>query len=240
MSGQDLVEVIGVLIVAFVLGVIVPLTITFLFVKHRGGAAELYQTAAAVRAGKVEDLLQWDSSSLSDLTSECLGWSTYTASMFGRNDQVAGLVPSSKTEKGWLLGFCADAKREGSDGKVVAVTSAHKLELSMAGGTFSAMVNGAPLGSIKLGDAGEATLVAPDGAQVGSYRRQVSGGQLVLNGKEMGTLARTTAITEGTPMKTPLIASLPTGRSTQEEAWILALAVVQFAWVGPGVGSKIV
>jgi hypothetical protein len=158
--------------------------------------------------------------------------------MFGRNDQAAGLVPSSKTEKGWLLAFCTDSKKEGTDGKVLAITSAHKLELSMAGSTFSVVVNGTPLGTIKLGDAGEAALVAPDGAPVGSYRRQVSGGQLMLNGKEVGTLARTTTIAEGTPMKTPLVASLPTGRTPQEESWILALAVVQFAWVGPGVGGS--
>jgi hypothetical protein len=108
----------------------------------------------------------------------------------------------------------------------------------MASGTFSASVNGSPLGTLKLGDAGDAVLVAPDGAQVGSYRRQVSGGQLLINGKEMGTLARTTTIAEGTPMKTPLVGSLPTGRTPQEESWILALAVVQFAWVGPGVGGS--
>ena len=232
MSGQDLVEVMEVLIVAFVLGVIVPLTITFLFVKHRGGAVELYQTAAAVRSGKVEDLLPWGPSSLSELTSECLGWSTYTVSMFGRNDQAAGLVPSSKTEKGWLLAFCTDSKKEGTEGKVLAVTSAHRFELSKEGASFSVVVNGAALGTITLGDAGEATLIGPDGAQVGTNRRQ-----LVSHGKELGTLARTTSVTEGVPMKTPLIASLPTERTSQEELWILALGVVQFAWVGPGVGS---
>jgi hypothetical protein len=96
------------------------------------------------------------------------------------------------------------------------------------------VVNGAPLGSLKLGEAGEVSLFAPDGAQIGSYRRQVSGGQLVLNGKEVGTLARTTTATERAAATTPLLANVA---SPPDESWVLALAVVQFAWVGPGVGS---
>lgn len=234
MTGQDVVEVIGVLIVAFILGVIIPLTLTFLFVKYRGGAEEMYATAAAIRAGKVE-LLPWSSASLGELTSEWVGSSTYTRSMFGRNDQAAGLVPSSKSQTGWLLGFATDSRKDGADGTVVAITSAHKLELSMTAGTFSATVNGSALGTVKLGDAGEASLFGPDGAQVGSYRRQVTGGQLMLNGREVGTLARTTSSMERAPSNTPLISNL--AAQSQDESWILTLAVVQFAWVGPGVGA---
>jgi hypothetical protein len=227
MTGQDLVEVIGVLLVAFVLGVIVPLTITFLFVKYRGGAEEMYQIAGAVRSGKVKDLLPW---SASELTAEWMGSSTYTVSMFGRNDQAAGLVPSMKSNDGWLLGFATDSSKDGAEGKVVAVTASHKLELSMSGGTFSVVINGAPLGTVKLGDGGEAALFGADGAQVGTFRRQ-----LVLNGREVGTFARTTSSMERPAETTPLISGL--AMQPQDESWILALAVVQFGWVGPGVGA---
>jgi hypothetical protein len=235
MTGQDIIEVIGVLIVAFILGVIIPLTLTFLFVKYRGGAEEMYVIAAAVRSGKVQELLPWSSASLSELASEWVGSSTFTRSMFGRNDQAAGLVPSSKSQTGWLLGFATDSRKDGADGTVVAITSAHKLELSMTGGTFTATVNGSPLGTVKLGEAGEASLFGPDGAQVGSYRRQVAGGKLMLNGREVGTLARTSSSMERIPSTTPLISNL--AAQPQDESWVLALAVVQFAWVGPGVGS---
>ncbi len=82
------------------------------------------------------------------------------------------------------------------------------------------------------------SLFAPDGAQVGTFRRQVEGGQLTLNGKEAATLARSTHSEERASTTTPLM-TLAGERTPQDESWILALAVVQLAWVGPGVGHAV-
>lgn len=230
MDVQSILEVLGVLIIAFVLGVIIPLTITFTFVKLRGGSEEMYQLGADVKAGKLTDLLPWGSDSLTELTREWVGSSTYTESLFGRNDQGAGRVPSVRADSGWLLAFTMDSKNDGADGRLIAMTSAHKLDLRVAAGVCHASVNGKPLGTLKLG---EPTLFAPDGAQLGSFR---VGGQLALRGREAATLdTRTVCAPERPVSPTPLITNLAPERTPEDEAWALVLAVLQMSWVRPTV-----
>ncbi len=230
MDVQSIMEVLGVLVVAFVLGVIVPLALIFTFVKRRGGSEEMYQLGAAVKSGKVPELLPWGSASLMELTREWVGSSTYTESLFGRNDQGAGRVPSARTDSGWLLAFTLESKNGGADGRLLAMTSAHRLDLRLAAGVCHAMVNGAALGTFKLGEPG---LFAPDGAQLGSYRL---GGQLTLRGREVATLdPRTTCTSARPPSPTPLFTHLAAERTAEDEAWTLVVAVLQLAWVRPGV-----
>lgn len=228
MDVQSILEVLGVLLVAFVLGVIVPLALTFTFVKQRGGSEEMYQLGAAVKSGKLPDLLPWGSDSLTALTREWVGSSTYTESMFGRNDQGAGRVPSARADSGWLLAFTMESKNSGADGRLIAMTSAHKLDLRVAAGVCHASVNGKALGSFKLG---EPTLSGPDGKPLGSFR---VGGQLALNGRDAATLdTRTTCAPERPASLTPLVTQLAADRTPEDEAWTLVLAVLQMGWVRP-------
>jgi hypothetical protein len=228
MTGQAIMEVLGVLVVAFVLGVIIPLSLIFTFVKHRGGSEELYQTAAAVKTGKVSELLPWGPSSLSELTREWVGHTTYTASMFGRNDQAAGRVPSTRSAEGWLLAFCTDSHHDGADGKVLATSSMHRVELRVTAGVCHATLNGAAVGSFKLG---EPALLGPDGASVGSWRRAT--GQLTLRGREVATLDPRTAAPVSARSESPgaLVTQSITERTAEDEAWTLVVAVFHLAWV---------
>ena len=228
MDVQSVMEVLGVLIIAFVLGVIVPLTLTFTFVKLRGGSEEMYQLGAEVKSGKVAELLPWGTDSLASLTREWVGNSTYTESLFGRSDQAAGRVPSARADSGWLLAFTMASKKDGDHGRLVAITSAHRLELRVASGVCHAAVNGKPLGTIKLGEPG---LFAPDGSQLGSHR---SGGPLTLRARDVATLdARTSCVSARPPALTPLITNLAAERPPEDEAWTLVVAVLQMAWVRP-------
>lgn len=230
MDVQSILEVLGVLIIAFVLGVIIPLTITFTFVKLRGGSEEMYQLGAEVKSGKLTYLLPWSSDSLTALTREWVGSSTYTESLFGRNDQGAGRVPSTHADSGWLLAFTMESKNDGNDGRLLAVTSAHRLDLRVAAGVCHAQVNDKPLGTFKLG---EPALFAPDGSQLGSFR---VGGQLALHGRDAATFdTRTTCAAERPAVPTPLITQLVPERTPEDEAWTLVLAVLQLGWVRPAV-----
>jgi hypothetical protein len=230
MDGRAIIEVLGVLVVAFVAFVLVPLFFTFLFVKYRGGSEEIYETAAALRSGKLADLLPWDSASLSELTREWVGSSTYTVSMFGRHDQGAGRVPSTRASTGWLLAFSMEGKNTGTDGQVLAMTSAHRLDLRITGKVCHASLDGAALGTLKLTEGG---IFAPDGTALGSVR----GGQLVLRDRNVAAIEpRTTSASERVPSPTPLVTGLLAQRTPEDEAWTLVVAVLQLAWAGPGVG----
>lgn len=230
MDVQSVMEVLGVLVVAFVLGVLIPLALIFTFVKHRGGSEEMYQLAAELKAGKVHDLLPWGNDSLSELAREWVGSTTYTESMFGRNDQAGGHVPSTRTDPGWLLAFAMSSSKNGAEGWLRAMTSAHKLELRVTGGVCHATLNGKALGSLKLG---EPTLFAPDGTQLGSYR---AGGQLALRGRDAATIdIHPSCVTARPASLTPLVTHLPAERTPEDEAWTLVLAVLQLAWVRPQV-----
>lgn len=230
MDARAIMEVLGVLVVAFIVGVLLPLTLTFLFVKYRGGSEEMHQTIAALKAGKIDDLLPWDSGSLGELTREWVGSATYTASMFGRNDQSAGRVPSSRVPSGWLLAFGLETKNDGADGRVLAMTSAHRIELRIERGVCKASVNGTVLGSFKLG---EAPILAPDGSPLGSYRR----GQLEVRGRDAATLdTRTASVSARAEAPGPLITSQVADRTPEDEAWTLVVAVLQLARVGPSLG----
>lgn len=230
MDGQSIVEIIGVLVVAFVVLALVPLFFVFLFVKFRGGSEEMYQTTAAIKAGKVTELLPWGAPSLGELAREWVGGSTYTTSMFGRMDQAAGRVPSTTAPSGWLLAFTLESKNTGGDGRILAVTSAHRLELKVAGGVCQAALNGAAIGSFRLG---EPALLGTDGAQLGTYRQ----GQLAVRGREVATLdARTNSSSARAQALTPLLSNLLAERTPEDEAWTLVVAVFQLGWVGVGVG----
>lgn len=230
MDVQSVMEVLGVLLVAFVLGVLVPLALIFTFVKHRGGSEEMYQLGAELKAGKLPDLLPWGNDSLTELAREWVGSSTFTESLFGRNDQAGGRVPSTRTDPGWLLAFTMDSKNGGADGRLLAVTSAHKVNLRVTAGVCHATLDGKPLGSFKLG---EPALFAPDGKQLGSYR---VGGQLELRGRDAATIDAHPSCASARPSSlTPLVTRLAAERTPEDEAWTLVLAVLQLAWVRPQV-----
>lgn len=234
MDGQAIIEIIGVLLVAFVVFVLVPLLLLFLFIRYRGGSEEMYQTAEALKSGTVTELLPWGSASLGELTREWVGASIYTANMFGRNDQGAGRVPSRGATSGWLLAFSMSAKNKGVEGKVLAMTTAHRLELSIEGGLCRVMLNGAALGRFRPGEPG---LFGPDGVSLGTYRRELSGGQLVLRGRDVATIdTGTIGASERVESATPLVTNLLAARTPEDEAWTLVVAVHQLAWVGLGVG----
>src|SRR3990167_7556316 len=210
MDGRAIIEVLGVLVVAFVVCVVVPLFLLFLYIKHRGGNAEMHQTIAALKSGKITELLSWESTSLGELTREWVGWSTYTTSMFGRADQAAGRVPSSRAPTGWLLAFSVETKNDGADGKVLAMTSAHRLELAIAGGVYQATLNGTVLGTFRKGDA---AFAGPDGAQLGTFR---PGDQLVVRGREVATIYTPRAgAAARAAVLTPLVTNL-VGEQTPE------------------------
>ena len=231
MDGQAISEIIGVLLVAFVAFVLVPLLLLFLFIRYRGGSEEMYQTVEALKAGKVTELLPWGSSSLGELTREWVGASIYTSSLFGRNDQGAGRVPSRNATSGWLLAFSLDAKNK-ADGKVLAMTSSHRLELSMESGVCRATLNGVALGTFRQGE-----VFGADGAPLGTYRRELRGGQLVLRGRDVATIDTATAgASDRAESLTPLVTNLLAERTPEDEAWTLVLAAHQLAWVGLGVG----
>lgn len=225
MDGPSILEVLGVLIIAFVFGVMLPVSLTLLFVKYRGGPAQMYQLGSEVKAGKVADFLPWGSTSLGELTREWVGDSAFTRSMFGRHDQRAGRVPSARTDSGWLLAFTMESKNDAADGRLVAVTSAHRVDLRVSSGVCHATVNGATLGTFKWG---EPELRAPDGSQLGSYRR---GGQLALRGRDVATIdSRTSGAPARPPAVTPLVTNLAAERTPEEEAWTLVLAVMELGW----------
>ncbi|MDP1830153.1 MAG: hypothetical protein Q8L48_43215 [Archangium sp.] len=224
MDGRAIIEVLTVLVVAFIAFVVVPLFLLFLYIKYRGGNAEMHQTIAAVKSGTITDLLPWDSTSLGELTREWVGHSTYTTSMFGRSDQAAGHVPSSRAPSGWLLVFSVETKNDGADGRVLAMTSAHRLELVLAGGAWRATLNGTVLGTFKKG---EAPITAPDGAQLGTF---LPGAPLVVRGREVATLNTPRAAASArTPSPSQLVTHLLTERTPEDEAWTLVIAVFQLA-----------
>jgi len=233
MSIDHIIAAIGVLAAALVCFVLVPLFFLFLFIQFRGGAAEMYQTAAALKSGKITDLLPWGSASLSELTREWVGSSTFTVSAFGRRDQAAGRVPSGRAESGWLLAFSMDSRNNGADGRVLAMTSSARLELRIARGVCQATLNGAALGSFSLRELG---LLAPDGTPLGSFRRELTVGQLTLRGRDVATVDTTTtsdSARAGSP--TFLVTHLLAERTPEDEAWALVAAVLQLAWFGPRV-----
>jgi hypothetical protein len=221
MDGSAIIEVLTVLVVAFIAFVVVPLFLLFLYIKYRGGNAEMHQTIAAVKSGTITDLLPWESTSLSELTREWVGHATYTTSMFGRSDQAAGHVPSSRAPSGWLLAFSVETKNDGVDGKVLAMTSAHRLELAITGGLWRATLNGTVLGTFK----GEAPITAPDGAQLGTF---LPGAPLVVRGREVATINTPRAgASARAPALTPLVTNLFAGRTPEDEAWTLVFVVSQ-------------
>lgn len=224
MDGRAIMEILGVLLVAFIVCVVVPLFLLFLFIKHRGGNAEMHQLIAALKSETVSELLPWESTSLSELTREWVGSSTYTKSAFGRSDQAAGHVPSSRAPSGWLLAFGIETNNDGADGQVLAMTSAHRLELAITRGVCRATLNGTTLGTFKLG---EGPVLAPDGAQLGTFR---AGDQLVVRGRPVATIAtpRGGASTRATAL-TPLVTHLAPERTPEEEAWTLVFVVLQLA-----------
>ncbi len=222
MDGRAIIEVLGVLIVAFVVGVVVPLFLLFLYIKYRGGNAEMHATIASLKSGTVTELLPWEGTSLNELTREWVGHSTYTTSMFGRSDQAAGYVPSSRSPTGWLLAFSAETNNDGADGKVLAMTSAHRLELALTGGLVRATLNGTTLGSFRMG---EAAFLAPDGAPLGTF-----GDQVVVRGRDVATIGRPRAGGAArAPALTPLVTKLLAERTQEDEAWALVFAVFQLA-----------
>lgn len=224
MDVRTIIEVLGVLTVGFVFGGILPVFLLLLLVKYRGGSAAMHQLIAALKTGKVTDLLPWESSSPLELTREWVGSSTFTESMFGRDDQGAGYVPSSRAPAGWLLAFGAETKHGGADGKVLAMTSAHRLELALSSGVARATCNGKGLGTFR---AGEPALLAPDGAQLGTFG---PGGQLVLRGRPVATLGTPGAGASARPSSpTPLVTDLLAERTPEDDAWILVLVAFQLA-----------
>ena len=224
MDGRAIIEVLGVLVVAFVAFVVVPLFLLFLYIKYRGGNADMHQLIASLKSGTITGLLPWDSTSLGQLTREWVGSATYTTSMFGRSDQGAGHVPSIRASEGWLLAFGVETKNDGADGRMLAMTSAHRLELTIMGGIHRATLNGVVLGTFRKG---EAPFLAPDGTQLGTFG---PGGQLSVRGREVAMIAtpRTGASTRA-PAPTPLVTNLLAGRTPEDEAWTLVFAAFQLA-----------
>ena len=220
--------IIGVLLAALVVFVLVPLFLLFLFIQFRGGNEEMYQTAAAVKSGTITELLPWGSASLSELTREWVGSSTYTVSTFGRRDQAAGRVPSRTSPTGWLLAFTMESSSNGAEGKLLAMTSAHKLELRVTGGVCQASINGAALGSFRPG---EPALLGPDGAQLGTF----AAGKLTLRGREVATVDPRTTSAAARAESLSLVTHLLAERTPEDEAWSLLVAVLQLGWFGPRV-----
>lgn len=209
----------------------VPALFLVIFLKLRSARDEQAQTAAAVQSGAVTDLLPWGPGSLSELTREWVGASTYTSGVLGRNDRAGGRVPSGRSKSGWLLAFTMDAHHHGADGVVQAATSAHRLELRIAGGACQVLINGAVFGHLQLGEAG---LFAPDGGPVGFYRRQPPVAQLGIRGRDVATLdTRTQSNAERAAQPTFLVTHLLAERTPDDEAWALVAAVLELAWFGP-------
>ncbi len=222
MDGRAVIEVLGVLLVAFVVCVVVPLFLLFVYIKYRGGNAEMHATIAALKSGTFSELLPWDGTSLGELTREWVGHATYTASMFGRSDQAAGQVPSSRAPSGWLLAFSTETNNDGADGKVLAMTSAHRVEVAISSGLCRATVNGTVLGTFRMG---EAVFCAPDGTALGTL-----GDQLVVRGRDVATIGTPrTGVPARAPALTALITNLRAQRTPEDEAWTLVFAVIHLA-----------
>ena len=224
MDGRTIIEMLGILVVAFVVFVVVPLFLLFLFIRYRGGHEEMHDTIAALKSGKVTALLPWESASHSDLTREWLGSSTYTTNMFGRSDQGAGRVPSRGAPTGWLLAFGVETKNDGADGRMIAMTSAHRLDVAITKGVCRATLNGTVLGSFSKG---EPSLRAADGTTLGTFRPT---GQLVIRGRDVASIESPRAgLSARAATPTPLVTNLLTERTEEDEAWTLVFAVFQLA-----------
>lgn len=222
MDGRAVLEVVGVLFVAFVVFVVVPLFLLFLYIKYRGGNAEMHQTIAALKSGTITELLPWERTSLGELTREWVGSSTYTTSMFGRSDQAAGHVPSSRAPSGWLLAFGLETKNDGADGRVLAMTSAHRLEVALTNKVCRATLNGTVLGTFRTG---EAPFAGPDGTQLGTFG---PGNQLVVRGRAVATIETPRAgAAARASAPTPLLTNLLAERTPEDEAWTLVFVVIQ-------------
>lgn len=231
MNGDATIGIVGALFGLLVGCVGVPALFIFVFVKLRGAQQDLDSTAAAVRAGTVTELLPWTSASLSELTREWVGESTFTSGVPGRGDRAGGRVPSGRSPSGWLLAFTMEAKNDGAEGLVLAVTTAHRLELRVTGGVCFATVNGAPLGSSRLGEPG---LFSPDGSPLGNYRREPPVAQLALRGRDVAKLdTRTTSDAKRTAAPGFVVTHLLADRTAEDEAWVLVAAVLELAWFGP-------
>ena len=209
----------------------VPLLFVFVFIKLRNAQQEVDRTAAAVRSGAVADLLPWGPASLSELTRQWVGASTYTSGVLGRGDRASGRVPSGRKPAGWLLAFTMDARHDGTEGLVQATTSAHRLELRISTGVCQAVLNGVALGTFRLG---QAELFAADATPLGTYRREPPVARLGVRGREVATLdTRTTSDANRAASPTSLVTHLLPTRSAEEEAWALIAAVLELAWFGP-------
>ena len=158
------------------------------------------------------------------MSREWVGSSTYTASMFGRSDQSAGRVPSRSVPSGWLLAFGLEMNNDGADGRVLAMTSAHRLELAITSGVSRVTLNGTVLGTFRKG---EPSISAPDGTQLGTFG---PGDRLVVRGREVATLNTPRAgVATRAPVPTPLVSHLLAQRTPEDEAWTLVFSVVQLA-----------
>lgn len=209
----------------------VPVLFVFVFLKLRNAQQEVDQTAAAVRSGTVAELLPWGPSSLGELTREWVGASRYTSGVLGRGDRASGRVPSGRAPAGWLLAFTMEARHDGTEGTVQATTSTRRLELRVSTGVCQAIVDGAPLGTFRLG---QTELFATDATRVGTYRREPPVARLEVRGREVATLdTRTTSAAERAAAPTPLVTHFVTTPSAEEEAWVLVASVLELAWFGP-------
>lgn len=231
MNGDATLGLLGALFGLLVGCVGVPILFIVVFLKLRGAQQQVEQTAQVVRSGTVADLLPWGPASVSELTRQWVGSSTYTSGILGRGDRASGRVPSGRSPTGWLLAFTMDAKHDGADGLVLAATSAHRLELRISTGVCQALLNGAVLGTFRLG---QEALFAPDATPLGSYRREPPVAQLTLRGHEVAKLdTRTTCGTRRAEAPSFIVTHLLGERSAEDEAWVLVAAVLELAWFGP-------
>jgi len=208
----------------------VPSLWVYVFASMRAGQKQLEETSQAVQAGKVEDLLPWARATLSEVSRQWVGNTTFTRGAAGRSDEAAGRVPSVRSPSGWLLAFAMSSAGRGAEGKVLAVTANKKLRLDVANGVAQVTVDGKKLGTVRL-DSG--VLADADGVQVGSYQRGADG-HLKLGDWELAIIDLHTAPDEARPVKPgPLYKFLGSPRSEVQENWALAAGLLELGWYGP-------
>lgn len=189
---------------------------------------EVAKTAQAVKSGAVVDLLPWGPASLRELSRAWVGEATYTGGLVGKRDDASGRVPSVHSGDGWLLAFAMSSRD--NDGLVQATSSAHRLELRVTADGCWATLNGAVLGTWRP-LTGE--LRDPEGAPIGSFVRGTSG-QLVLRGREVATLDPRVEFDSARPAQpTALFTHLAPALTAEDEAWALAVGVLELSWFGP-------
>ncbi len=197
--------------------------------------------ATAVRTGQVPDALPWTPTSLTSLSADWVGASTYTRGFGGPTDKASGLV-QLVDRPGTAVAFQMSSRGYGADGRLEAIGPA-RLTVDVAQGVAAVARDGAPLGSVALAT-GE--LRAPTGQPIGRLVREVAAlaalglddgrsgprAALVLGTAPVALLDARTESHEARPATLRPLVLRYEPRSPDAEPWTLVACLLELGWFG--------